>query len=673
MKIRLLSLACTVLCTASVIGFDASIYADESVPRARDLVALKAYLVSLEDMDDDQVDIGRHVDHIEKYIRMIERTPIHQRQEKINQIKSIVEKSVAQKKRLRNLERFERELSQNRFLSGYQIRHFIDRSKETIDDMQLNQLRAEIQALEEKIERNGNLIPSYLKAIQSFDRLDQNSRSYYAEQLASIWMNSKDLEGQVIPFFEKIELEHIKKGGKPWKRMDQEDKDEQKNPVLDESSNPDDIEFERYLEGKAMLTNSRRNDYLNQIKALEGETKRRKIEAIKKMITDEEKRVNLQNKKNELKQTLHETFQFLTVEDFEKLVGAIESSKDEHQLDKVRKQASQLNEEHRLFITSVEHVSFKITQSHKISEKDKAILRQKLQNAQERSDSIELAQILKEIETLELKGQKKNPAINQGDKKKIKTKVKLKEPLLYSGWQGLEGRSSYRDENLKLVKGQWKTISGSKYYFDEKGNPKTGMITLMNKRFVIDPHKGMITGWKKISNKWYYLTPHGALSQQWSKIQGKWYYFDENATMIRGWRKIENKWYFFEKSGAMATGWKKDKNKWYYLEPSGMMATGWKRINQKWYYLESSGSMVTGWKQINQKWYYFESSGAMATGWKKVRRDWYYLESSGSMKTGWKYYKNQWYYLKKSGRMAVGTLTINTTQYHFDLSGALKK
>ncbi|AZK44401.1 choline-binding protein [Erysipelothrix piscisicarius] len=536
---------------------------------------------------------------------MIERTPIHQRQEKINQIKSIVEKSVAQKKRLRNLERFERELSQNRFLSGYQIRHFIDRSKETIDDMQLNQLRAEIQALEEKIERNGNLIASYLKAIQSFDRLDQNSRSYYAEQLASIWMNSKDLEGQVIPFFEKIELEHIKKGGKPWKRMDQKDKDEQKNPVLDESSNPDDIEFQRYLEGKAMLTNSRRNDYLSQIKALEGETKRRKIEAIKKMITDEEKRVNLQNKKNELKQTLHETFQFLTVEDFEKLVGAIESSKDEHQLDKVRKQASQLNEEHRLFITSVEHVSFKITQSHKISEKDKAILRQKLQNAQERSDSIELAQILKEIETLELKGQKKNPAINQGDKKKIKPKVKLKEPLLYSGWQGLEGRSSYRDENLKLVKVQWKTISGSKYYFHE------------------------------------------------------------NATMIRGWRKIENKWYFFEKSGAMATGWKKDKNKWYYLEPSGMMATGWKRINQKWYYLEPSGSMVTGWKQINQKWYYFESSGAMATGWKKVRRDWYYLESSGSMKTGWKHYKNQWYYLKKSGRMAVGTLTINTTQYHF--------
>jgi lactocepin len=201
---------------------------------------------------------------------------------------------------------------------------------------------------------------------------------------------------------------------------------------------------------------------------------------------------------------------------------------------------------------------------------------------------------------------------------------------------------------------------------------------------------GAVTGWQKIDGKWYYYDENSEAVTGWNKIDGKWYYFNDEGVMQTGWRQIDGKWYYFDGSGAMATKWRQINGKWYHFEDSGAMTTMWRQLGGNWYYFGTSGAMHTGWLKSGNDWYYFNDEGIMQTGWQDVDGHRYYLGTDGIMVTGWqdidgnRYHfgaygamtigwlkdNNNWYYLQDDGIMAANTsLTINGKVYNFDANG----
>lgn len=177
--------------------------------------------------------------------------------------------------------------------------------------------------------------------------------------------------------------------------------------------------------------------------------------------------------------------------------------------------------------------------------------------------------------------------------------------------------------------------------------------------------------WKKTSGTWYYLESAGEPKTGWLKTGGKWYYLDaKTGAMKTGWVQVEGKWYYLNSSGAMQTGWLKRGKSWYHLGGSGAMTTGWKKSAGKWYFLDTkSGAMKTGWVDVNGTWYYLDSSGAMQTGWLKRGKTWYYLAGSGAMQTDWQNIKGTWYFFD----IHTGAMYANMIKdgYYLSSSGAM--
>ena len=239
-----------------------------------------------------------------------------------------------------------------------------------------------------------------------------------------------------------------------------------------------------------------------------------------------------------------------------------------------------------------------------------------------------------------------------------------------SGWQEIDGKRYYYDENGNAVTG-WKKIEGIWYYFDTTGIMQTGWQKISSKWYYFDTNGAMQTGWQKISNKWYYFNTSGVMQTGFVTINRKTYYFNTNGAMQTGWQKISDKWYYFNTGGDMVTGWKQLSNKWYFFSTSGVMQTGWQKISDKWYYFNTGGDMVTGWKQLRSKWYYFSTSGVMQTGWQKISEKWYYFNTGGDMVTGWKQLSSKWYYFSASGVMQTGWQKISGKTYFFKSSGIM--
>ena len=177
--------------------------------------------------------------------------------------------------------------------------------------------------------------------------------------------------------------------------------------------------------------------------------------------------------------------------------------------------------------------------------------------------------------------------------------------------------------------------------------------------------------WKKNNKGWWYDRGDGSYpAGEFETIKGKTYYFNESGYMLTGWQKISGEWYYFSAGGAMLTDWQKINDKWYYFSASGAMQTDWQNINGTWYYFSAGGAMQTGWQKINGTWYYFSAGGAMQTGWQKIDGKWYYFGAGGAMQTGWQQINGTWYYMEASGAMAANKWVGD---YYLTGSGAMAK
>ena len=221
--------------------------------------------------------------------------------------------------------------------------------------------------------------------------------------------------------------------------------------------------------------------------------------------------------------------------------------------------------------------------------------------------------------------------------------------------EGLETRTCLNDESHKeertipKLQGKWKKNNKGWWYDRGDGSYPAGEFeTIKGKTYYFNESGYMVTGWQKISGEWYYFSAGGAMLTDWQKINDKWYYFSASGAMQTDWQNINGTWYYFSAGGAMQTGWQKINGTWYYFSAGGAMQTGWQKIDGKWYYFGAGGAMLTGWQQINGTWYYMEASGAMAAN--KWVGD-YYLTGSGAMA------KNTWignYYVGADGKWIPG-------------------
>ena len=159
-----------------------------------------------------------------------------------------------------------------------------------------------------------------------------------------------------------------------------------------------------------------------------------------------------------------------------------------------------------------------------------------------------------------------------------------------TGWQTIDGKTYYLDENGEKVTG-WQTIDGNKYYFK-----KTNGV--------------MVIGWNHLSNT---------------------YYHDENGVMLTGWQEIDGKKYYFKKSnGAMVTGWN-HLSSTYYHDENGVMLTGWQTIDgNKYYFKKSNGKMVTGWNYLSST-YYHNPDGTIVTGTVTIDGQEYTFDDNGRL------------------------------------------
>ncbi|WP_399547822.1 cadherin-like beta sandwich domain-containing protein [uncultured Clostridium sp.] len=229
--------------------------------------------------------------------------------------------------------------------------------------------------------------------------------------------------------------------------------------------------------------------------------------------------------------------------------------------------------------------------------------------------------------------------------------------------------------NSVVKPNQWVMVNGRWRYNDSLGEPikdKWFFDTKYNNYFYFNERGNMRTGWLYIDDEWYHTSIDGERQTGWLLEDNEWYYFDHDGTMKTGWIQYKDKWYFLDSIGAMQTGWICDRGNWYVLNSNGEMIIGWITYNNNRYFLKDNGQMAVGWFNNENEWYYFNANGSMKSGeWLFYRSNWYYINYIGTMRTEWLYKDDKYYYLNEDGTMNTATKTIDGYTYNFNKDGSV--
>ena len=182
------------------------------------------------------------------------------------------------------------------------------------------------------------------------------------------------------------------------------------------------------------------------------------------------------------------------------------------------------------------------------------------------------------------------------------------------------------------------------------------------------------SGLKRVDKYYYYFSNGKPLKGKWKTVGRSKYYFDKNGRAITGLRRLNGKLYYFNSKGAMLkSSWKTVKNKKYYFGKYGFAVTGLKKIGKSYYLFKKDGSLYpnTGIINYNKK-KYLLAKGKVRLGLQNYKGGLYYFTTKG-MHTGWKTIKGmKFYFSPSSGRAYKGrTYTINGKKYRFRSGGQL--
>ena len=218
-------------------------------------------------------------------------------------------------------------------------------------------------------------------------------------------------------------------------------------------------------------------------------------------------------------------------------------------------------------------------------------------------------------------------------------------------------RIQFVGDDGALVKSDWRTVEGRRYYFDSKGNA--------------------VRWSQKIEDRWYYFNGECVMQKGWItwRADGTKSYFGSDGAAVVGWQNLGGKRYHFNPATGRSCRWScVIDGESYYFNGDSSMHTGlltWRADGLKSYY-GSDGKRLTGWQKAGGKTYYIDPATGKSVRWqRKIGGSWYYFNGDSSMHTGWLKWngKQQWSYYNGNGVRLSGTQTIGGYKYTFDKDG----
>ena len=247
---------------------------------------------------------------------------------------------------------------------------------------------------------------------------------------------------------------------------------------------------------------------------------------------------------------------------------------------------------------------------------------------------------------------------------------------LTAGWKEIDGKKYYFRKGIRKKATGWLRISGSVFFFDEKGicQKLSGVVrTDQGIRYYFDPVTGeRKTGWIHYGVNDYYFDPKtGRGYKGWHYIEGKRYFFNAFCQLAKN-RFVGNT-YFVDAEGKMVT------NTWilsYEIGADGKKtgktrAPGLFSENGKTWLLDENYEKVTGWREVDGKWYHFDTASGEMDQEKWV--DGYYLKKDGSRTSGQlAWIDGETYLFLEDGSKAKGLTEYEGKKYYFStVTGSL--
>ena len=229
------------------------------------------------------------------------------------------------------------------------------------------------------------------------------------------------------------------------------------------------------------------------------------------------------------------------------------------------------------------------------------------------------------------------------------------------------GDTYYAYADYELVTG-WNVINGKYYYFDEDA--------IMSKE-----------GWLSLKEGTYYIQADGSAATGVQYIDGAGYEFDETGKLFSMWLSNEIQPEDDDPSAEPATEAVTEPVTEAVTEPAtepetkAPIQTGWVKENGKTYYIDDNGEKHTGWLNVDGEIYYLDDvSGEPLTGWQNLTSspdgtgnyyDYYFSPENFTMQFGWLELPEGKYFLDDDGSKHVGVLEYEDNTYKFDQNGLL--
>ncbi len=161
---------------------------------------------------------------------------------------------------------------------------------------------------------------------------------------------------------------------------------------------------------------------------------------------------------------------------------------------------------------------------------------------------------------------------------------------------------------------EWQTVDENRYYYDpDTGVLQFGWISYQNCLYYVDESVGKLVGEQEVDGLRYFFDEYGCVKTGLVTFSdGTVFYYSSDGTMVTGWKTISGKTYYFTSEGAL-TGMQTVDGNTYYFNSKGVMQTGLQAIGSSTYYFDGSGVMQTGWVTVSGTSYYFDETGAMVS------------------------------------------------------------
>ncbi|WP_029231103.1 starch-binding protein [Butyrivibrio sp. VCB2006] len=196
----------------------------------------------------------------------------------------------------------------------------------------------------------------------------------------------------------------------------------------------------------------------------------------------------------------------------------------------------------------------------------------------------------------------------------------LEDGSKYSGMLEYQGETYYFKENGAMVKSDYVTTEDGKYYFDGNGHMVTGFMTKWGTVYFFQADGKLLTdkifdyedGYK------YYVNAKGAvIKQNYVTYEGNRYYFDGNGHMVTGFMTKWGTVYYFDELGVQQFDRLVDVDGYtFYLNKNGaVVKSDFVDLEDGRHYFDSEGHMVKG--TTITRWFHkytFDNNGVLIEG-----------------------------------------------------------